>query len=130
MTENSDAPEWVAELGEAIVSTIQFQGPAYIEWYYSKAEENEQGVDLLELYPALVEIEEAGPYDGEIVFVKVNSVDILAAQRTLDDVEAVTFGIEAEDQTSLSIEGSYQGHPVNVVIYFEPAFDDDIEDVE
>lgn len=130
MTENNNAPEWVAELGEAIVSTIQFQGPAYIEWYYSKADDNGQAVDLLELYPALVEIEEAGPYDGEIVFVKVSSVDILAAQKTLDEVHAITFGYEAEDQTNISIEGTYQGQPVNVVIYFEPAFDDDIDEIE
>jgi hypothetical protein len=130
MTENKETPEWVETLGEAIVSTIEFQGPAYIEWYYSKADENGQNVDLLELYPALVEIEEAGPYDGEIVFVKVNSVDILAAQKVLDEVHAVTFGYETEDQTNISIEGKYNGKDVVVVIYFEPSLDDEADDIE
>lgn len=127
MTENDETPEWVENLGEAIASTIEFQGPAYIEWYYSKADENGWGVDLLELYPALVEIEEAGPYDGEIVFIKVNSVDILAAQKALDEVDTVTFGYETEDQTNISIEGKYKGQQVMVVIYFEPAFDDEAD---
>jgi len=125
MPENNETPEWVATLGEAIVSTIEFQGPAYIEWYYSKADENGDGIDFLELYPALVEIEEAGPYDGEMVFVKVNSVDILAAQKALDEVHGITFAYETEDQPSLSIEGTYKGQEVAVVIYFEPLFDDE-----
>jgi hypothetical protein len=130
MSEGEKTPEWVATLGEAIVGTIEFQGPAYIEWYYSKAEENGWGVDLLELYPALVEIEEAGPYDGEIVFVKVNSVDILAAQKVLDEVHAVTFGYETDDQTNISIEGKYNGQEIVVVIYFEPAVDDEMDGPE
>src|SRR5215216_3392984 len=130
MLEDNETPEWVETLGEAIASTIEFQGPAYIEWYYSKADENGWGVDLLELNPALVEIEEAGPYDGEIVFVKVNSVDILAAQKALDEVDAVTLGYETEDQSNISIEGSYKGQKVIVMIYFEPAFDDEADESE
>jgi hypothetical protein len=130
MSEDEKTPEWVATLGEAIVSTIEFQGPAYIEWYYSKADENGWGVDLLELSPALVEIEEAGPYDGEIVFVKVNSVDILAAQKVLDEVYAVTFGYETDDQTNISIDGKYSGQEIVVVIYFEPAVDDEVDGPE
>jgi len=124
MKENNHTPEWVEILGQAIAATIEFQGPAYIEWYYSKAEENGDGIDFLELYPALVEIEEAGPYDGELVFVKVNSFDVLAAQRTLDEVHGVTFAYETEDQPSISIEGIYKGQEVAVVVYFEPIFDD------
>ena len=125
MTENNDTPEWVETLGEAIAASIEFQGPAYIEWYYSKAEENGDGIDFLELYPALVEIEEAGPYDGELVFVKVNSFDILTAQKTLDEVHGVTFAYETEDQPSISIEGIYKGQEVAIVVYFEPIFDDE-----
>lgn len=125
MMENDETPEWVEVLGEAIASAIEFQGPAYIEWYYSKADENGRGVDLIELYPALVEIEEAGPYDGEMVFIKVNSFNILAAQKALDEVDGVMFAYGAEDQASITIEGKYSGQAVEVVIYFEPAFDDE-----
>jgi len=130
MAENNHTPDWVETLGEAIVSTIEFQGPAYIEWYYSKADENGDRVDLLELYPALIEISEAGPYDGEMVFVKVNSVDILAAQKALDEVHEVTFAYETEDQPSISIEGMYKGQQVAVVIYFEPIFDDEDDETD
>lgn len=125
MTEHDESPGWVEKLGEAIASAIEFEGPAYIEWYYSKAAENGRGVDLIELYPALVEIQEAGPYDGEMVFIKVNSFDIFAAQKAFDEVDAVKFAYETEDQPSISIEGRYKGQDVAVVVYFEPAFDDD-----
>lgn len=130
MTEDDHTPKWVEELGEAIASTIEFQGPAYIEWYYSKAEENGDGIDFLELYPALVEIEEAGPYDGELVFIKVSSFDVLAAQKMLDEVHGVTFAYETEDQPSISIEGIYKGQEVAVVVYFEPIFDDEDDETE
>ena len=130
MTENNETPEWVETLGEAIASAIEFQGPAYIEWYYSKADENGRGVDLIELYPALVEIQEAGPYDGELVFIKVNSFDILEAQKALDEIEGVIFANETEDQASISIEGNYKGQKVMVTIYFEPAFDDEDDETD
>src|SRR5215208_1515438 len=130
MAENDQTPEWAEALGEAIASTIEFQGPAYIEWYYSRADENGRGVDLLELYPALVEIQEAGPYDGELVFIKVNSFDILAAQKALDEVGAVMFAFENEDQPSISIEGKYKGQDVIVVIYFEPPFDEEEDETD
>ncbi len=130
MTENNHIPEWVEVLGEAIASSIEFQGPAYIEWYFSKADENDWGVDLIELFPALVEIEEAGPYDGEMVFVKVNSFDILTAQKVLDEVHGVTFAYETEDQPSISIEGMYHGQEVAVVVYFEPVLDDEGDETD
>lgn len=81
MAEDSKTPEWVETLSEAIASTIEWKAPAYVEWYYSKADESGWGVDLIDLYPAQVEIEEAGPNDGEIVFPVVNSFDILEAQK-------------------------------------------------
>ncbi|HSJ88163.1 MAG TPA: hypothetical protein VK909_13205 [Anaerolineales bacterium] len=121
MSEDEKTPEWVEELGEAIASTIEFQGPAYIEWYYSKAEDNSWGVDLIEFYPALIEIEEAGPLDGEIVFVRVNSFDILAAQNAFDEVDEVMFGFEPGGQPNVTLEGKYKGQEVIVDVYFEPA---------
>lgn len=130
MTENNETPEWVETLGEAIAAAIEFQGPAYIEWYYSKTDEDGRGVDLLELYPALVEIQEAGPYDGEMVFIKVNSFDILAAQKALDEVDGVMFAYDTEDQPSVSIEGKYKGQQVIIVVYFEPALDDEDDETD
>jgi len=127
MTEENNAPEWVETLSEAIASTIEWQSPAYLEWYYSKADENGWGVDLIELYPALMEIEEAGPNDGEIVFPKVDSFDVLEAQKMLDEVDAVTFGLETDGQPSISLEGKYKGQELVVMVYFQPVPDDEDE---
>ncbi|MBK9926640.1 MAG: hypothetical protein IPP66_15295 [Anaerolineales bacterium] len=130
MTEENHAPEWVETLSEAIASTIEWQTPAYLEWYYSKADENGWGVDLIELYPALMEIEEAGPNDGEIIFAKVNNFDILEAQKIFDEVDAVTFGLELDGQPSISLEGTYKGEEVVVMVYFQPVPDVDEGETE
>jgi hypothetical protein len=123
MAADKKTPEWIEMLGTAIASTIEWKAPAYVEWYYSKADENGWGVDLIELYPALVEIEEAGPNDGEIVFAEVNSFDILEAQKKLDEVDSVMFGFETAGQPSISLEGKYKGQEIIVIIYFLPASD-------
>ena len=123
MAEDSKTPEWVEMLSEAIASTIEWQTPAYVEWYYSKASENGWGVNLIELYPAPVEIEEAGPNDGEIVFPEVNSFDILEAQKKLDELDSVMFEFETDGQPSISLEGKYKGQEIMIIIYFQPASD-------
>jgi hypothetical protein len=130
MTEENNAPEWVETLSEAIAATIEWQAPAYLEWYYSKADENGWGVDLIELYPALMEIEEAGPKDGEIVFPRVNSFDVLEAQKMLDEVDAVTFGLEEDGQPSISLEGKYKGQEIVVMVYFQPLPDIDEDETD
>jgi hypothetical protein len=130
MTEDSKTPEWVETLSEALASTIEWNAPAYIEWYYSKADENGWGIDLIELYPALMEIEEAGPNDGEIIFPDISSFDILEAQKKLDEVDAVLFGFETDGQPSISLEGKYKGQEIMVNIYFQPLDDSEEEEKE
>jgi hypothetical protein len=125
MSQENLIPEWAKVLGEVMASTIEFKGPAYMEWQHSTPEESEYGVDLIELWPAMMEIEEAGPNDGEVVFGVVHSFDILSAQEIFDEVDAVTFGFENDGQPNLSIEGKYQGRDVVVLVYFEPVFDAD-----
>jgi len=130
MTEDSKTPEWVEMLSTAIASTIEWEAPTYLEWYYSKSDENSWGVDLIELYPAPIEIEEAGPNDGEIVFAKLNNFDILEAQKKLDEVVSVTFGFEMDGEPNIAIEGKYKGHEVAVVIYFQPTSDFEEDETE
>ena len=38
------------------------------------------------------------------------------------------FGFESGDQSNISIEGKYQGQEIIVVVYFEPAMDDEADD--
>jgi hypothetical protein len=65
MSTENQMPDWVQALFEALSSTIEFKGMAYMEGYYSAPDETTWGVDLLEMAPALMEITEAGPNDGE-----------------------------------------------------------------
>lgn len=127
MTEEYRVPEWAQTLSESLASTIEFKGPAYLRLQHSAPDENGWGVDLIELFPAIMEIEEAGPNDGEEVFGIVHSFDLLEAQKTLDKVDAMIFGFENDGQPSISIEGEYKGREVVVIIYFEPEPDEENE---
>lgn len=129
MRSKSTDLEWVETLGKEITSTIEWQAPTDVEWYYSKADENNWGTDLLELYPAWQEIEEAGPNDGEAVYATVNHFDILEAQKVLSKLNAVAFSLDENQQPSVTLEGIYKGHEIVVIVHFAPIddLDDEIE---
>ena len=129
MTEEDLVPKWARELAEEIASMIEFEAPAILDCQQSEPEETEWGVDLVELWPAVMEIQEAGPNDGEIVYGIVHSFDILAAQKIFDKVNSVKFGFEIANRPIVTIEGNFKGRPVVVIVYFEPEFEDD-EDTE
>jgi len=129
MPEEKQIPEWVKELAEAIVSTIEFESPASMECQHWSAEESELGVDLVEFWPAVMEIEEAGPNDGEMVFGIVDRFDILAAQKIFDEVGEILFGFENDGRSMITIEGKFKARAIVVVVYFEPELVDD-EDAE
>ena len=129
MTEENQVPQWARDLAESIASTIEFKAQASIDCQHSAPEETEWGVDLVELWPAVMEIQEAGPNDGEMVFGIVHSFDILAVLKIFEKVDAVIFGIENDGRSKMSIEGKFKGRDVVVLVYFEPELDND-EDVE
>jgi hypothetical protein len=52
------------------------------------------GVHRVDLAPALMQISELGPTDGENVSVLIHSVDLLSIQKELDEVDSVSFDIE------------------------------------
>ncbi len=131
MEEENEVPEWAKELAEAIADTIEFKAQAFLDCQQLPPEENEWGVDLVELWPALMEIQEAGPNDGELVFGVVDRFDLQAAEKVFDDVDEFMFGFENDGQPKITIQGTFKGRPVIVVVYFEPWFDEDEEeDVE
>ena len=131
MTEEDLVPEWARELAEAVADTIEFKAQAFLDCQQLSPEENEYGVDLVELWPALMEIQEAGPNDGEIVFGIVHRFDILAAQEIFDKVDSIQFGYAFAGEPKITFEAWFKGRPVVVVVYFEPEFDeDDDEDLE
>jgi hypothetical protein len=130
MTEEDLVPEWARELAEAIADTIEFKAHAFLDCQQMEPEESEWGVDLVELWPALMEIQEAGPNDGELVFGIVDRFDLLAAEKVFDEVSEMMFGFENDGQPKITIEGTYKGRVVVVIVYFEPWFDDEDDEVE
>jgi hypothetical protein len=131
MTEEVPVPAWAWELAEAITDTIEFKAQASLDCQQLAPEENEWGVDLVELWPALMEIQEAGPNDGELVFGVVDRLDLLAAEKVFDEVDDVILGFENDGQPKITFEGTFKGRQVVVIVYFEPWFDDEEdEDVE
>jgi hypothetical protein len=127
MAEEKQIPDWVTTLSEAIAHTIEFPDTTAVGWYYEPPDENEYGVHSILMYPEPLEIQEAGPNNGELVFPQANSVDILEAQKKLDEVTSVIVEFESEGQSSISFEGTYQGQAVIVHLYLRP-FSDSKED--
>ena len=130
MTEEDQVPAWARELSESLADAIEFNGEAFLDCEQFGPEETEWGVDLVELWPAVMEIQEAGPNDGEIVFGIVDSFDLLAAQKVFDQVEAFSFGYENDGRGNIMFEGTYKGRQVVVVVYFEPELGEEEEDVD
>lgn len=128
MAEDNQMPEWAQTLCEKLAEAIEFKGPASMEGWYSAPEETSWGVDLIELFPAVMEIEEAGPNDGEEVFGIVNNFDLLAAQKVFDEVVEMAFGFDNEGESYITIEGKYKERDVVVLINFQPASDEEDED--
>lgn len=130
MAEENPVPMWARELAVEIASAIEFKAQASLDCQQWSPEETEWGVDLVELWPAVMEIQEAGPNDGEIVFGIVDSFDLLAAQKVFDQVEAFSFGYENDGRGNIMVEGTFKGRQVVVVVYFEPELGEDDEDVD
>ena len=130
MAEVNPVPMWARELAVEIASTIEFKAQASLDCQQWSPEETEWGVDLVELWPAVMEIQEAGPNDGEIVFGIVDSFDLLAVQKIFDQVDDFTFGYENDGRGNITIEGKFKGRAVIVIVYFEPALGEDEIDAE
>lgn len=130
MAEEDLVPEWARDLAQAIADNIVFGALASLDCKQSGPDETDWGVDLVELWPALMEIQEAGPNDGEIVFGIIHRFDILEAQKIFDKLDNVQFGFAMAGQPKITFEAWFKGRPVVVIVYFEPEFDDDEEDTD
>ena len=120
-----EIPDWVPALSAAIAQTLEFPATASVGWVYEPP--NAEGAHTLMLYPEPVEIQEAGPNDGELVEPQVNSIDILEAQKQLDEVTSVLVGFDPQGRTAISFEGQYQGQAV-IVHLFLGSLPDSTED--
>ena len=117
-------------LSEAIAHTIDFPATTSVGWFYEPPDKNESGVHAITLYPEPVEIQEAGPKDGDLVFPKPNSVDILAAQKQFDEVDSVLIQFELEGLPAITLEGKYKGEAVLVFLYLQPVSNDQEDEME
>jgi hypothetical protein len=124
MTEENPVPAWAQELAVAVADTIEFKAQASLDCQQWSPEETDWGVDLVELWPAVMEIQEAGPNDGEMVFGIIDTFDLLAVQKVFDQVDDFTFGYENDGRSNITIEGKFKGRDVIVIVYFEPEWDE------
>ena len=125
---NSEIPDWVPALSDAIARTLEFPATASVGWLYE--EPNEDGVHTIMLYPEPVEIQEAGPNDGELVEPQVQGIDILAAQKQLDEVTSVIVGFDPQKRTAISFGGQYQGQAVIVHLFLGSLPDPTEDDIQ
>jgi hypothetical protein len=140
MNGDNGLPNWAEKLAEAISDLIEFKAPANLDAYYSTPDENPWGVDLLEIAPALVEMEDAGPgagegYEDEAVFGIYHRIDLLGIQALFDEVAALSLDLDNEGQLEISLEGKLDGQEIILVIYslpflVQPDEEDEGEDEE
>jgi hypothetical protein len=120
MTADSDMPDWVRSLFETLAATIELEGMAYVEGRHSSPEETDWGIDLLEIAPALMKIAAVSPHATERVFGSNRDFDVLAAQEALDEVTAMSLGIDDDEVPCLTIEGTVNGREIVVLVRMSP----------
>jgi hypothetical protein len=116
---------WMTELVEGVAGCMEAHSPiGELGWRYHEDEE------LLELmvYPTPVKLV-GGEHDGAIVMPGF-SLDVLALQAVFERVTALhwhaqDFGPDDEDGPHLSLEGTYQGHPVWLRVLAEAPDDEE-----
>ena len=113
-------PAWAEALYQAVADAVEFHGLGAMEGRYYLPDESVWGVDLVELAPALAELVEVGPNDGEHVWASVAHVDLLAVQAAFDQVDALSFGIQPDGQPSPTVEGKAAGNEVVVLLHTHP----------
>lgn len=116
----TNIPHWATKLMESICGTIEFKGIASFDSYYSPADGNSWGIDLIEIAPSLIEIEEAGENDGEQTYGIIHNFDLIAAMEAFGKVKALNFGIENGGQPTITFEGDLNGNEVVVIVYTQP----------
>jgi hypothetical protein len=116
---------WMTELVEGVAGCMEAHSPiGALGWRYHEDEE------LLELivYPTPVKLV-GGEHDGAIVMPGF-SLDVLALQTVFERVTALHWhaqdvGPDDEDGPHLSLEGTYQGHPVWLRVLAEAPDDEE-----
>ena len=73
--------------------------------------------------PALLEMVEAGPHDGDAIYGLIDTLDLKCVQESLEDVKSFSLGFDKNLTPQVTIEGVCKGHAVVVLIYARP-FDD------
>jgi hypothetical protein len=92
-----------------------------IEFRYSEPDDNSAGIVIIEIAPAVMEIDMPSEDDGEKVFGFINDIDLLAMQSALDEVLAFTLASDTEPgQYAISLEGRSDGQEVLVNLRLFP----------
>lgn len=129
MSTEGQIPDWVADLAEAVAGAVEFKGQAGMEWRACRPDDTAWGVDLLEMAPALMEIAQAGPHDGEQVHGIIHSLNLLAVQEAFDEVVDLSFGLDNEGRPELTVEGRIGDREIVLLIHTYPFEDAEPGDV-
>lgn len=121
MTESM--PEWAKQLFDELIFAVEFQAFATLEGRHFAPDETSWGVDLIEVAPALLEMVEAGPHDGDAIYGLIDTLDLKSVQESLECVSAFSLGFNESRSPQVTVEGLYKGHEVVVVIYALPFAD-------
>ncbi|RYX81275.1 hypothetical protein EON83_24825 [bacterium] len=127
--DSEELPEWINVLFDQISSAIEFKGLADIAWRYLDPESTYWGIDVLEIAPALMDLSQLGAEEGEFGYGIIHNLDLLEIQKAFQEVSSMSFGIENEDKSCITIEGTANNQQVMVFIYTEP-FDDSYDEAE
>jgi hypothetical protein len=124
--EEPNFPSWINSLFETLAESIDLRGPASLEGRYYGPDDTSLGKDLLEIAPALLEIEIPGPADGEKVYGIYENVNILELQQAFEEVSSMAYGFDSEGEPQIWMEGKVDGQEVAVILYSFPFKDTDI----
>jgi hypothetical protein len=126
MSLDKDFPDWVNEVFETIAEAIDLRGPASLEGRHFAPDETSLGITLLEIAPALMEIEIPGPADGEEIYGIYHNVDLMQLQKAFTQVSGMSFGFDAEGEPQLWFEGKANEQDIVVIIHSFPFEDSDV----
>jgi hypothetical protein len=118
-------PEWVNELFEEVGAVIEFSGLSGGEGRFSFADDNGWGVDLLEVAPALSQVAEVGPDDGEEVYSPIYAIHLLGLHAAFGEVRDLGYRHDHRGYDEITVEGTVDGHEAVVVIRTTPFEDAD-----
>lgn len=116
-------PRWIMDIVRQVSDVIMLSEEASLQLHFHRpgcaANEWDDAV-YIGLAPCLIEVVEAGPNDGKMVYPKVDNIDLMEMARIFDEVEDFFYGVCRCETRCLTIVGKVQDRRVVVEFYDFP----------